>query len=144
MQDEILSDLFSQTLSSQGFFESQHIVHKLNSSRGDFERAVGVKVAYIGVSQCRMMHCPENYSCQTVFKPQNMQIRIMSERTTYISYEHSRSHACMCDRDSGGKSRYIESINASEKMRCINVASKRANVQFLSCFFKAKNLADIN
>ena len=58
-------------------------------------------MAYIGVSQCRLMQCPENYSCQTVFKPQNKQIRIMSERTTYISYEHSRSHACMCDRDRG-------------------------------------------
>lgn len=58
-------------------------------------------MGYIGVSQCHLMHCPENYECQTVFKPQNKQIRIMSERTTFISYEHSRSHACMCDRDIG-------------------------------------------
>lgn len=85
----------------QGFFTSQHVAHKLNSSRGDFQRKVGVRVEYIGVSQCQRMHCPENYECQTVFKPQNKQIRIMSERTTFISYEHSRSHACMCDRDIG-------------------------------------------
>ena len=85
----------------QGFYASQHIAHKLNSSRGDFQRVVGVQVGYIGVSQCPLMHCPENYSCQTVYKPQNKQIRIMSERTTYTSYEHSRSHACMCNRDAG-------------------------------------------
>lgn len=77
-------------------------------------------MAYIGVSQCRLMQCPENYSCQTVFKPQNKQIRIMSERTTYISYEHSRSHACMCDRDRGEslvgkkkKKRVCADINSS-------------------------------
>lgn len=89
------------TVPLQGFYASQHIAHKLNSSRGDFQRVVGVQVGYIGVSQCPLMHCPENYSCQTVYKPQNKQIRIMSERTTYTSYEHSRSHACMCNRDAG-------------------------------------------
>lgn len=91
---------------SRGFFESYHIANKLNSSRGNFQRQVGVTVSYIRVSQCRLMQCPENYSCQTVFKPQNKQIRIMSERTTYISYEHSRSHACVCDKgcvDVGGQ-----------------------------------------
>ena len=89
--------------SLQGFFESRHIANKLNSSRGNFERQVGVTVTYIRVSQCRLMRCPENYSCQTVFKPQNKQIRIMSERTTYISYEHSRSHACVCNKGESRK-----------------------------------------
>ena len=61
-----------------------------------------MKVAYIGVSQCPRMQCAKQFECRVIYKPENEQIRIMSDRRTFISYEHSRGHACVCKDREGG------------------------------------------
>ena len=78
------------------------MLKKINATLGDFERGVGVRLRTVGVRQCDRRRCPAHLTCSDVYKPENKQIRFMSDEMSYISYEHSRSHACICKDGSGG------------------------------------------